>query len=270
MYLCMNEITIGYLSWKRHDILEQTLKSHKENGLFDIIPPENRIIFFQEISQQDRNIADKYNLNILGNKENIGILNAFIELVQNCKTKYFIFSENDWLLIENKDLCRNVFNDCIQLLNDNEKNIIKLRHINNPGKPLYSRPHDINQWLNSNYHGFSYKLESLSWLDNPNNYYKSGILDEIQYNYKWYSTTLEHQKWSNNIFIANTSFLKNTITQMLINFKDTDKYLGLEDILINYNNAFGKNTQLDEYINEYKKLRIVAGIGLFTHQDKII
>lgn len=32
----------------------------------------------------------------------------------------------------------------------------------------------------------------------------------------------------------------------------------------------GKNTQLDEYINEYKKLRIVAGIGLFTHQDKII
>ena len=57
----MNEITIGYLSWKRHDILEQTLKSHKENGLFDIIPPENRIIFFQEISQQDRNIAYKYN-----------------------------------------------------------------------------------------------------------------------------------------------------------------------------------------------------------------
>lgn len=40
----MDQITIGYLSWKRHDILEQTLQSHKENGLFDIIPPENRII----------------------------------------------------------------------------------------------------------------------------------------------------------------------------------------------------------------------------------
>ena len=89
----MNEITIGYLSWERHDILEQTLKSHKENGLFEIIAPENRIIFFQEISQQDKNIANKYNLNTLGNKENIGILNAFVELVQKCQTKYFIFCD---------------------------------------------------------------------------------------------------------------------------------------------------------------------------------
>ena len=35
-----------------------------------------------------KNIAKKYELNILGNKENIGILNAFIELVKNCKTKF--------------------------------------------------------------------------------------------------------------------------------------------------------------------------------------
>lgn len=61
----MNEITIGYLSWKRRNILEQTLNSHKENGLFDIIKPQNRIIFFQEISQQDINIANKHELNIL-------------------------------------------------------------------------------------------------------------------------------------------------------------------------------------------------------------
>ena len=65
----MNEITIGYLSWKKHNILKQTLKSHQKNGLFDIIKPQNRIIFFQEISQRDKNIAKKYELNILGNKE---------------------------------------------------------------------------------------------------------------------------------------------------------------------------------------------------------
>ena len=266
----MNEITIGYLSWKRHDILEQTLKSHKENGLFDIIPPENRIIFFQEISQQDRNIADKYNLNTLGNKENIGILNAFIELVQKCTTKYFIFCENDWLLIENNKISKNVLNDCIQLLNEFKKSIIKLRHINNPGIPLHSRPKDVNEWLNENYHGCPYKLESLSWLENPNNYYKSGVLDEIQYNYKWYSTTLEHQRWSNNVFIANTEFLKNTITPLLLNFKNSDKYLGLEDILTNYNKFLGKNDHINKYINQYKNLKVIAGIGLFTHQDKII
>lgn len=266
----MDQITIGYLSWKRNSILEQTLRSHMENGLFDLIPPENRTIFFQEISPQDRNTANKYSLNILGNKENIGILNAFIELVQNCKTKYFIFCENDWLLIENKDLCRNILEDCIKILNNNEKSVIKLRHLKNPGVPLYSRPNDVNEWLTENYHGCPYKLESLCWLDEPNKYYNSGVLNEIQYNYKWYSTTFEHQRWSNNIFIANTEFLKNIIKPMLINFKNTDKYLGLEDILINYNKILGKNEQLDKYINEFKTLKIIAGKGLFTHLDKII
>ena len=44
----MNKISIGYLSWKREKILTQTLESHKTNGLFDLIKPENRFIFFQE------------------------------------------------------------------------------------------------------------------------------------------------------------------------------------------------------------------------------
>ena len=43
----MVQITIGYLSWKRNSILEQIFKSHKENGLFGMIHPENRIIFFK-------------------------------------------------------------------------------------------------------------------------------------------------------------------------------------------------------------------------------
>ena len=54
----MNRITIGYLSWKRHNILNQTLNSHKLNGLFDIINTNNRNIFFQELSVEDKNIAN--------------------------------------------------------------------------------------------------------------------------------------------------------------------------------------------------------------------
>ena len=45
----MENITICYLSWKRNEVFDQTLKSHRDNGLFDLILPENRIIFFQEI-----------------------------------------------------------------------------------------------------------------------------------------------------------------------------------------------------------------------------
>ena len=54
------EITIGYLSWKNQHKIIETLNSHNDNFLFDIIKPENRIIFFQEICDKDIEIANKF------------------------------------------------------------------------------------------------------------------------------------------------------------------------------------------------------------------
>ena len=265
----MNEITIGYLSWKRHNILEQTLSSHLNNGLFDIIEPKNRLIFFQEISDKDINIANKYECNYFGESSNIGILDGFINLVEKCKTEYFIFSENDWLLIENKEVTYKILEDCIELLSKNKSDIVKLRSSNNPGKPLYSMPTDVENWKNQNIDGFPYKLESLSWLDEPNKVYNNK-LEEFNNNYKWYITTLDNQRWSNNIFIAKTNYLKNIILPLISIFsKNNHKYLGLEEILINYNDQLGKYSDLDNIINLYSGLKISAGIGLFMHKDFI-
>ena len=82
----MDDITIGYLSWKRHGVFRQTLNSHKTNGLHELIKLCNRIIFFQEITEEDINIANEFDCRYIGDNCNIGILNAFI----NCQTKYFI------------------------------------------------------------------------------------------------------------------------------------------------------------------------------------
>lgn len=245
-------ITIGYLSWKRHNIFKQTLDSHKKNGLFEIISPENRIIFFQEISEKDKEIAKMYECNYIGNNQNIGILNAFIELVEACKTEYFIFCENDWNLIENSNKTKNIIDDCVKILESNKADIIRLRHRTNPGKPLYSRPNSINEWLNADISKFPYKLESLSWLEEPNKNYNN-ILEEYNGNYKWYITSLEHQRWSNNIFIGKTDYIKNNIIELIKQFKSSnDNYTGLEDVLIN---------------NKIHNMRLAGGDGLFTHKD---
>ena len=263
----MNRITIGYLSWKRHNILNQTLNSHKLNGLFDIINTNNRNIFFQELSEEDKNIANNFECNYFGDNNNIGILNAFIKLIEKCETEYFIFSENDWLLIENKEVTTKVLEDCIELLKNNLCDVIRLRHSKNPGNPLYSRPAEPNEWLKQNLIDFPYKLESLSWIDDPNKTYNN-IFTEFSGNYKWYITSLKHQQWSNNIFIINISYLKNIVLPLIKNFiLDNDKYTGLEDILINYNNYYGKSIELDNIINLFKKTKIAGGCGLFTHKD---
>lgn len=265
----MNDITIGYLSWKRHNVFNQTLSSHKLNGLFDLIKPENRIIFFQELSQEDIEIANNFECNYFGDNHNIGILNAFIKLVEKCETDYFIFSENDWYLIENKEVTNKILEDCIELFNNDSCDLIRLRHRKNPGEPLYSRPKDKEEWFKNDITGFPYKLESLSWIEEPNIIYNN-IFNEFIGNYKWYITSLIHQKWSNNIFIAKTSYLKNIILPLIKNFIiDNNKYTGLEDILINYNKYYGENIELDNIIKIYSKIKLAGGEGLFTHKDHI-
>lgn len=250
----MEEISIGYLSWKRHNIFEQTLNSHKNNGLFDLIKLENRCIFFQEISDIDINLAKKYNCNFIGCEKNIGILNAFIKLVENCKTEYFIFCENDWFLIENKDVVEKILSDCIHLIKSNNIDIIKLRHRKFPGNPLHCK----NIWNYDDCEDFPYKLESLHWLENPNNIYNNK-LDEYTYNYKWYVTDLNNQKWSNNVFIAKTSYLKKIILPLIKNDNaEKNPYLSLESTIINHK---------DENFLKYTK--IAGGYGLFTHKDYI-
>ncbi len=266
----MDQISIGYLSWKRHDVFNQTLQSHMSNGLFDIIKPQNRFIFFQELSEEDIRIAKKYECSYLGDSQNIGIFNAFVRLVEKCETEYFIFAENDWVLIENHDITFKILEDCVGLLRNNHCDIIKLRHRKNPGSPLNSRPVDINSnnWIGFSIADFPYKLESLSWLDEPNKFY-SGLFGEFYGNFRWYSTNLNQQRWSNNIFIAKTSYLKNVVLPLL-KFSQNysiDKYSGLEYILIMYKRYLGKDPNLDNIINLFDRTRIVGGEGLFTHKD---
>jgi hypothetical protein len=222
------------------------------------------------LSNDDIILANKYNCNYFGDDSNIGILNGFIKLVESCKTEYFIFCENDWVLIENKDVTHKIIEDCIQLLNLNNVDIVKLRSRKNPGNPLYSKPKIVNEWLSQNCGGFPYKLESLSWLDEPNKIYNN-LLDEYVGNYKWYITTLKHQLWSNNVFICKTNNLNNVILPLLKTniANELDNYSGLEDILIKYNNYIGINTHIDNVIEKYSKTKIAAGEGLFEHKDFI-
>jgi len=246
------------------------LNSHKDNGLFDLIPSKNRIIFFQEITKNDIEIAKEYQCNYIGNNSNVGILHAFVELVKKCDTEYFIFCENDWNLIECKKTTELILLDCIEIFKNDKADIVRLRHRKTPGVPLYSRPINVEEWIAQDVSRFPYKLESLSWLSFPEKIYKN-LLHEYEVNYKWYTTNLEHQQWSNNIFIGSTEYLRNNILP-LINFlknEDTDKHLDLENILINYNLHIGKNEELDNAIFNYKKIRISGGEGLFTHKDKV-
>lgn len=265
----MNDITIGYLSWNNHNKFLETLISHSENSLFNYIPPQNRIIFFQEITDRDKDIATTFNCRYIGNNSNIGILYAFIELVEACNTKYFIFCENDFILMKQNELyIDKTLHDVVSILDTILYAQIKLSNSKNPGF-LYITPSDIKAWIKNDNTGFRYKIESLSWIDNPEIYYPT--MQSIHKNYKWLMCNNDDQLWSNHIYACNTKFLKEIIVPILkfnckINPTLDIKYQGLEDTLANINQMLGKDPSIDKLIEEYKKRIILSGGGNFFHK----
>jgi GT2 family glycosyltransferase len=73
-------ISIGILSWKSGQTLVNTLQTYFDNNfLHQVI---DVCILFQEVSEQDKQIAEHFNIPYIGLNNNIGIGQAFIELTQ--------------------------------------------------------------------------------------------------------------------------------------------------------------------------------------------
>jgi hypothetical protein len=265
----MNSFTIGYLSWKQHELFKRTLHSHKTNGLYSLIPKENRLIFFQEISNIEKNIATEYDCNYIGDVKNIGILNSFIRLVENCKTDYFIFCENDFILLDNYEnysleLC---FQDIKEILDENYYAQVKLSNPCNPGF-LYSTPKNKEEWLSRKHDDFPYKIESFSWVDVPEKFYDN--IEVIQKRNKWYKVNSEDQRWSNHIYACNTNFLKEVVLPLLKFNRETNnkldlRYQGLEDTLSFPETMLGKNSDINILISKMKERVVFSGGGNFYH-----
>lgn len=269
----MDKFTIGYVTWKNNAILTETLDSHVKNGLLENIHQSNRYIFFQELKQQDYSFASKYKCRCVGDKKNVGILHAFIKLVESCGTDYFIFCENDFVLLDNYpdyDI-KKCLEDVKSILDENPNAQVKLSNPKNPGF-VYCRPENIKEWLKSSRNDFPYKLESLSWVPDPENFYKNNI-SVINKNYKWYKVNSDGQLWSNHIYACKTEFLKTVIIPILkfniSNNKNLDvRYQGLEDTLINFRTLKGINPTIDPLISRLESRTVFSGGGNFYHNKK--
>jgi hypothetical protein len=258
------DITIGYLCWKKYGIFRQTLISHRK--LHELIPKEKRIIFFQEIDDEAVALAHEFNCTYMGSKNNVGIMDAFIELVNRCQSQYFIFCENDFLLLNSPDFCiKKTLEDSVSLLQEYETGQVKLSNTKNPGF-LYITPKNKERWMTEDRREFRYKIESLSWVD-------ASIYPEMQIiekNYKWYKVGYRDQNWSNHIYMCNTSFLRDTVLPLLSFAKETNKmldvrYQGLEDTLNFPERIERKDCEIDKKISTLRQRVVLSGGGDFYH-----
>lgn len=119
-------VGVGILSWKSHKTLEKSLQSYEKIGFKNFFDQVK--IIFQEISEEDKKLAEKYGYEYVGLENNVGIQGGHRHIFESLNTDYVLVLENDNPIVESHDISYERLLEAITLLNNNTVDIMRLRH----------------------------------------------------------------------------------------------------------------------------------------------
>lgn len=128
----MSSIACCIMSFKSYKTLEATLATYQKQNLFTYF--DEVIILFQEISDQDKKIAEKYNLRYISTPKNIGIYGGMKMLAESASTDYVLMLENDCILIEPQEQIKLQLDLAKKRLDLQQVDVYRLRHRFKPGE----------------------------------------------------------------------------------------------------------------------------------------
>jgi hypothetical protein len=237
-------ISIGILSWHSGQTLVDTLHSYYQNGLLDIV--NDTTILFQEVTDEDKQIADHFGIKYIGLNNNIGIGKAFIELTKKAQAENILLLEHDWKLIENKSVTYDRLTSGLELL-DQGFNFIRYRHRKQPGYPLFTQPsyqeNELNHYDDDIELISPHLLDSVHWIDNP----EVRFPDKIQKQGEYFITTSRWGNWTNNPGLFKRYFYIKNISSFVCEGIDLEGKIGRWWARQNF--------------------KVAQGEGLFMHED---
>lgn len=236
-------ISIGILAWKSGQTLVNSLTTYFQN---DFLHQVNDVcILFQEVSEQDKQIAEHFNIPYIGLNENIGIGKGFIQLTEQCKTDNVLILEHDWKLIENTETCIERLKSGIELLN-NGFSAIRYRHRKEPGHPHFSfqyQGRELDYYDKEIECTSPHLLDSVHWCE-PADKFPEHIQKEGEY----FTTTSRWGNWTNNPTLYKKEFYLETVNQFT-----------------------GNGIDLEGNISKWwakQSYKVAHGEGLFKHLDE--
>ncbi len=225
------DITLSVLSWQQRDVLERTLASFRSRGIDDLFP--NRRIFFNTITGEDRNLAQAYRFEAIGDAANIGIFGGFKGLVDACTTEFLLFVENDCPAIVAQNDFRDVTTRAIADMREHNCPVFSMRSRRQPGEafdrrlryekyfrieqPLATTPDETSSKrqptathmrIYENLRRPSLRGCALFAEEHPDLRHPALI---TQTNHGNWLTTSQVLNWSNNCLLAKTDFLRDTV-----------------------------------------------------------
>ena len=125
-------ISAGILSWGAPRTVANTLRQY---GSFPRRFSEFKI-FFQEMSDADRAVADAAGVPYEGRAENVGIQAGMRWVVEGLTGEYVLYLENDFILDVPEEEAVAELSRALEWIRSGRVDIVRLRSRFNPGEPL--------------------------------------------------------------------------------------------------------------------------------------
>jgi hypothetical protein len=239
-------ISIGILAWHSGQVLVDTLTTYHQNGLFDMV--NDVTILFQEVTEQDYQIASHFGLNCIGLQTNIGIGKGFKRLTENAQSENILILEHDWNLIEDKETTYKTLNQSISAI-EMGLDVVRLRHRREPGHPHFS---------------FQYKGRELTYYDDWHKVTSPHLLDsihwcepdiefpdEIKKTDDMFHTTSRYGNWTNNPCLYKKQFYLDTIEPFMGEGIDLEKKIAYwwprQNFKVGHNEGLFKHNDWQKY-----------------------
>lgn len=236
-------LSIGVLAWKSGQTLVNTLTSYFDTQFLHQV--NDVCILFQEVSEQDKQIANHFGIPYIGLENNVGIGKGFIRLTEQAKTDNVMILEHDWKLIEDKETTYQRLHNGIELL-DKGYSCVRYRHRKYPGYPHFSfqyQGRELDYYDKEIECTSPHLLDSVHWTE-PDKQFS----DKIQKDGEYFVTTSRWGNWTNNPCMYKKDFYLKIVRQFA-----------------------GTGIELEGNISKWwarQNYKVAHGEGLFTHIDE--
>jgi hypothetical protein len=117
-------IGIGILSWKAHETLIKSLESYPDDFLSTF---DQRMIYFSDLSEDDKKIAKDYGWNYAGGP-NEGIAAGMKNLAKAMASDYVLLLQNDNPLCEDPEFAIGHIQNAFKMLEEGKADLARIRH----------------------------------------------------------------------------------------------------------------------------------------------
>ena len=125
-------VSVGILSYKAPRTIAATLEAYAQHNFLDIFAEVK--LFFQCVSDEDIQTAKKHKLEWCGRSDNIGIQNGMRWVVENLKSEYILYLENDCPLVVDTATAEFEINRAMKYLASGQIDVMRLRSRFTPGE----------------------------------------------------------------------------------------------------------------------------------------